>query len=426
MKQYEFPSLEQLEEILQRPILAQENLDKLLLEIFLEVKNRGDEALKEYAFRYDKVKLSEIKVSEQEIKKAIDSVDQNLKDAITQAYNNIFTFHESQVEKSVKIETMPGVFCWRKSVGIDKVGLYIPGGSAPLFSTILMLAIPAKIANCKEIILCTPSDSSGKIHPAILFTANLCGITKIYKLGGIQAIAAMSLGTESVPAVYKLFGPGNQFVTAAKIFAQKYKMSIDMPAGPSEVMVVCDEFANASYVASDLLAQAEHGADSQVVLLSTSKKKIQEVLAEISIQSEQLPRKNQVLEALQHSFSILCLKENICSLINKYAPEHLILNTRFNSELIENVTNAGSIFIGEFTPESAGDYASGTNHTLPTNGYARQYSGVSVDSFVKKITYQEITAEGIKNIGKTVEIMAEAEGLLAHKNAVSIRLKQVQ
>jgi histidinol dehydrogenase len=426
MKRIEYPTKEELIKIVERPTFKQENLDVLISEVFLEVKNKGDEALRKFALRFDKVKLNEIMVDENEISEAIHSIDQNLKSAIEKAYKNIYTFHESQVEKSVKIETMPGVFCWRKSIGIEKIGLYIPGGSAPLFSTILMLAIPAKIANCDEIILCTPSNSNGKVHPTILFTANLCGIKKIYKLGGIQAIAAMTLGTKTVPAVYKLFGPGNQYVTAAKLFAQKFKVSIDMPAGPSEVMVVCDELANASFVASDLLAQAEHGIDSQVILLSTSKNKIDEILKEIDLQIENLPRKKQVMAALKNSYCILSDKSELIPIINEYAPEHLILNTSFNNYLIDNVKNAGSIFIGEYTPESAGDYASGTNHTLPTNGFAKQYSGVSVDSFVKKITYQEITKEGIENIGETVEIMAEAEGLMAHKNALTIRLKQLK
>jgi histidinol dehydrogenase len=426
MKFIEFTSKDQIKDLTLRPSIEESNLEELVSEIFSNVQSHGDKAIKEYSLRFDQVKMNDLRVDPYEIDEAFDLVSDELKNAITQAYKNIYLFHENQREKSVKIETMPGVFCWRKSVGIEKVGIYIPGGSAPLFSTVLMLAIPAQIAKCKEIILCSPPDRNGKIHPAILFAAKLCGISSVFKVGGIQAIAAMTFGTETIPSVYKLFGPGNQYVTAAKLYAQKYKVSIDMPAGPSEVMVVCDEFANASFVSADLLAQAEHGEDSQVVLLSTSKVKIDEIMLQIDEQTASLPRKTQILGAIKNSVAILCEKENLIEIINEYAPEHLILNTSFNEDLIEEVVNAGSIFIGEYTPESAGDYASGTNHTLPTNSYAKNYSGVSLDSFVKKITYQEITAKGLQNIGNTVEIMAEAEGLLAHKNAISIRLKQLK
>lgn len=425
MKIYENPNKEELQKILTRPILEQVDLNTIVEEVFDQVALNGDNALKQLTQKFDKAELENIEVTEQEINTASNQIDDSLKNAIKEAYKNIYLFHKKQLEAPIKIETSPGVICWRKSVGIEKVGLYIPGGSAPLFSTILMLAIPAKIAECKEIVLCTPCDSDGKVNPAILFTAKLCGISRVFKLGGIQAIAAMTLGTESVPAVYKIFGPGNQYVTAAKLYAQKFKVAIDMPAGPSEVMVVCDENANEKYVASDLLAQAEHGADSQVILVSTNVEKAQQIKQELEIQLAKLPRKTQASGALENSAAIVSKKENIIAIVNSYAPEHLILNTEFNDFLIENISNAGSVFIGQYTPESAGDYASGTNHTLPTNGYAKQYSGVSVDSFVKKITFQEISKEGLLNLGKTIEIMAEAEGLEAHKNAVSIRLKDL-
>jgi histidinol dehydrogenase len=320
---------------------------------------------------------------------------------------------------------MEGVHCWRKSKPIQKVGLYIPGGTAPLFSTVLMLGIPAKLAGCEEIIMCTPCDASGNVHPAMLFAAHLVGVTQIFKIGGIQAIAAMTLGTESVPAVYKLFGPGNQYVTAAKQYAQKYKVAIDMPAGPSEVMVVADDSAYPEFVAADLLSQAEHGQDSQVVLLTNSELFADLVEDQLKKQLEELSRKEIAEAAIENSLTIVCKTEDFAELINTYAPEHLILSTKINEQLIEQVVNAGSVFIGNFTPESAGDYASGTNHTLPTNGYARQYSGVSLDSFVKKITYQEITEQGLRNIGPIIECMAEAEQLDAHKQAVSIRLKSL-
>jgi histidinol dehydrogenase len=425
MKIYQNPNQEDLKKILTRPFLEQVDLNTIVEGIFDQVALNGDLALKQLTQKFDKAELKNLEVTEQEINSACNQLDDSLKKAIKEAYRNIYLFHEKQIEAPIKIETTPGVICWRKSVGIEKVGLYIPGGSAPLFSTILMLAIPAKIAECKEIVLCTPCDLEGKVNPAILFTAKLCGISRIFKLGGIQAIAAMTLGTESVPAVYKIFGPGNQYVTAAKLYAQKFKVAIDMPAGPSEVMLVCDENANEKYVASDLLAQAEHGADSQVILVCTNFEKAQQIKQELEIQLEKLPRKAQASGALENSAAIVTSKENVIPIVNSYAPEHLILNTSYNDNLIDKISNAGSVFIGQYTPESAGDYASGTNHTLPTNGYANQYSGVSVDSFVKKITFQEISKEGLLNLGKTIEIMAEAEGLEAHKNAVSIRLKDL-
>ena len=349
-----------------------------------------------------------------------------MKDAIRVAHQNITIFHKAQKTKKVSKETYRGVFCWQEKRPIQKVGLYIPGGTAPLFSTVLMLAIPAEIAECKEIVLCSPPNKEGKIHPAILYAAHLCGVSKIIKVGGIQAIAALTFGTESIPQVYKIFGPGNQFVTVAKQLATKYGVAIDMPAGPSELLVVADDSANASYVAADLLSQAEHGADSQVVLVSTSKVLIEEVSAEISKQLAVLPRVAIATKAIENSKSIYLENDQLClDLINEYGPEHFIVATKNNDFYLDNIENAGSVFIGNYTPESAGDYASGTNHTLPTNGFSKSYSGVNLDSFLKSITFQEISKEGIKRLGKSIEIMAEAEGLQAHKNAVTIRLKDL-
>jgi histidinol dehydrogenase len=365
-----------------------------------------------------------MEVTQEEIETAKSNLSTELITSIRLAADNISRFHSLQVDEGMCLQTMPGVECWRKSKPIQKVGLYIPGGTAPLFSTVLMLGLPAKLAGCEEIILCSPCDKEGKLHPAILFAADLVGITKIFKVGGIQAIAALTFGTESIPAVYKIFGPGNQYVTAAKQYAQQYRVAIDMPAGPSEVMVVADDSAYPSFVAADLLSQAEHGADSQVILLTDSELFADLVEDEVSKQLQELPRKELAIQALENSRILVVDSSSFGELINAYAPEHLILATVINDELIETVVNAGSVFIGNFTPESAGDYASGTNHTLPTNGYARQYSGVSLDSFVKKITYQKISEEGLKNIGSAIEYMAEAEELLAHKNAVSIRLKK--
>ncbi len=425
MKKYYYPTSAELLETLKRPEKNSDDLENLVKEIFDDLKAKGDIALKNYSKKFDNVELTNIKVTEEEFNVAKSNVSADLKEAIQIAASNIVKFHEAQKEEVLKIETMPGVTCWRKSVGIEKVGLYIPGGTAPLFSTVLMLGIPAVLAGCKRIVLCTPSDKNGNINPAILYTAQLIGITDVYKVGGIQAIAAMSYGTKSIPKVYKIFGPGNQYVTAAKQFAQQVGIAIDMPAGPSELMVVSDEYSNAAFVASDLLSQAEHGEDSQVVLISTSKVFVEEVEKEVFKQLEFLPRREIAIKALENSAAIVVQQVEILSIINEYGPEHLILTTKFNEELIEGVVNAGSVFIGEYTPESAGDYASGTNHTLPTNGYSKQYSGVSLDSYVKKITYQNISKEGIKNIGKTIEIMAEAEGLFAHKNAVTLRLNDL-
>ncbi len=425
MRTYLYPTSAELLEILKRPEKDSDNLENLVKEIFDDVKLNGDEALRAYSLKFDCVDLPILKVTEEEFNDAKSMVSADLKGAIQIAKNNIIKFHEAQKEAVKFIETMPGVTCWRKSVGIEKVGLYIPGGTAPLFSTVLMLGIPAVLAGCKRIVLCTPADKNGKINPAILYTAQLIGITDIYKVGGIQAIAAMTYGTESILKVYKIFGPGNQYVTAAKQFAQQLGIAIDMPAGPSELMVVSDEYSNAAFVASDLLSQAEHGEDSQVILISTSKVFVQDVERELVKQLDFLPRKEIALIALVNSAVIVVQQVEIISIINEYGPEHLILTTQFDEEIIEGVINAGSVFIGKYTPESAGDYASGTNHTLPTNGYSKQYSGVSLDSFVKKITYQKISKEGIKNIGKTIEIMAEAEGLQAHKNAVTLRLNSL-
>ena len=426
MKLYKYPSEIELEVILRRKEIESIDLDSFIAEVFENVKKDGEDALRALTLKYDAISLSSLEVSKEEMIEAETAVSLELKQAINLAAVNIEKFHSTQKEKVVEVETMEGVTCWRKSVGIEKVGLYIPGGTAPLFSTVLMLGIPAKIAGCKEVILCTPPDKTGKVNAAILYAANLVGITKIFKVGGAQAIAAMTIGTESIQKVYKIFGPGNQYVTAAKQYAQRLNVSIDIPAGPSEVMVVCDEFANAEFVAADLLSQAEHGIDSQVILVSTQEAKIEEVQAQISIQLVNLSRGNIAKSALVNSIAILTNKESIPSIINIYAPEHLILNTSVNTEIIPSIVNAGSVFIGQYTPESAGDYASGTNHTLPTNGFAKQYSGVSVDSFVKKITFQKISEIGIVNIGKTVQIMAEAEGLDAHQNAITVRLNALK
>jgi histidinol dehydrogenase len=395
-------------------------------EVFEQVKSNGDKAIVDFVKQFDQIELNNLKVSQEEIEEATKGISIELKQAIETAAANIRIFHAAQQEKVQIIETMPGVNCWRKSVGIEKVGLYIPGGTAPLFSTVLMLGIPANIAACKQVVLCTPCGKDEKVHPAILFAAQLTGITEIYKIGGIQAIAAMTLGTETIPKVYKIFGPGNQYVTAAKQYAQKLGMAIDMPAGPSEVMLVADNSAIPQFIAADLLSQAEHGADSQVVLVTTDQELVIKVGEELKMQLEQLPRKELAEKALKNSVALVVQQAEICSIINTYAPEHLILQTLFNDELIDGIINAGSVFIGNYTPESAGDYASGTNHTLPTNGYAKQYSGVSLDSFVKKITFQEITEVGIQNIGSTIELMAEAEGLEAHKNAVTVRLTSLK
>jgi len=426
MRVYKNPNKSDWNTLIKRPILEQQDLDDIVIDILKDVKNNKDQALFKYAEKFDKTKLDTIQIDANEIETAKNQLPQDLKNAINLAKQNIETFHKSQKEKEQIIETTKGVKCWRRSVGIEKVGLYIPGGSAPLFSTILMLGIPAQLAGCKEIILCSPPNKEGHINPAILYTANLVGISKIYKVGGAQAIAAMAYGTESIPQVYKIFGPGNQFVTKAKEFIQQQGVAIDMPAGPSEVLVIADKTSNPEFVAADLLSQAEHGADSQVILVSDDENIINQTIAELDKQLSQLPRKAIASKALKISRAIQLNSINECiEFSNLYAPEHLIIATDNASDYIEHITNAGSVFLGKYSCESAGDYASGTNHTLPTNGYARNYSGVSLDSFVKKITFQNLNKEGIKNIGTAIELMAEAEGLDAHKNAVTLRLKQI-
>tara|TARA_R110002049_G_scaffold286098_1_gene467723 strand:- start:452 stop:1741 length:1290 start_codon:yes stop_codon:yes gene_type:complete len=426
MRVYKNPNKSDWNTLVKRPILEQQDLDDIVIDILKNVKNNKDQALFKYAEKFDKTKLDTIQIDANEIETAKNQIPLNLKNAINLAKQNIETFHKSQKEKEQIIETTKGVKCWRRSVGIEKVGLYIPGGSAPLFSTILMLGIPAQLAGCKEIILCSPPNKEGHINPAILYTANLVGISKIYKVGGAQAIAAMAYGTESIPQVYKIFGPGNQFVTKAKELIQQQGVAIDMPAGPSEVLVIADKTSNPEFVAADLLSQAEHGADSQVIIVSDDENIINQTIAELDKQLSQLPRKAIASKALKISRAIQLNSINECiEFSNLYAPEHLIIATDNASDYIEHITNAGSVFLGKYSCESAGDYASGTNHTLPTNGYARNYSGVSLDSFVKKITFQNLNKEGIKNIGPAIELMAEAEGLDAHKNAVTLRLKQI-
>ncbi|MBK7872420.1 MAG: histidinol dehydrogenase [Saprospiraceae bacterium] len=412
--------------ILQRPVFETASLEKTVSEILQFVQNEGDAAVKRFTAQFDKAKIENLQVSEAEIQEATKSLDADLKQAIQTAKANIETFHRQQIQLIEVVETMPGVRCWRKSVGIEKVGLYIPGGTAPLFSTVLMLGIPAKLAGCKEIILCSPPNKEGKIHPAILYTANLVGVTKIFKAGGVQAIGAMAYGTESIPQVYKIFGPGNQYVTAAKQLVNKNGIAIDMPAGPSEVLVCADASANPAFVAADLLSQAEHGTDSQVVLIAFDEKIVHQVQGEIKSQLATLPRKDIAAKALENSLAIVVKNEvEALDLINEYAPEHLILSLENAETFAEGIINAGSIFLGNYTPESIGDYASGTNHTLPTNGFAKAYSGVSLDSFVKKITFQQLTKEGLQNVGTAVEKMAAAEELEAHKMAVSIRIKEL-
>lgn len=427
MKTYFNPERKLWPQILQRPSLDVSGLYETVQSVLSEIKQSGDQALRKFTRKFDDVDLEDFRVREKEITEAESQVLPELKKAIELASTNIEKFHSAQKTEIRKVETMPGVVCWQKPVAIEKVGLYIPGGTAPLFSTVLMLAIPARIAGCKEIVLCTPPGKDGKIHPAILFAAKYAGVKKVFKLGGVQAIGAMAYGTKSVPKVYKIFGPGNQYVTAAKQLVSMNEVAIDMPAGPSEVMVVVDETANPDFVASDLLSQAEHGADSQVILVAKNRELAEKVKIEINLQLEKLPRKELAEKSLENSVLIVMENEQeTVDLINEYAPEHLILSTKNYAELAEKVTNAGSVFLGNFTPESAGDYASGTNHTLPTNGWARSYSGVNLDSFLKKITFQEITENGLKSIGPAIETMAAAEELEAHKNAVSLRFKEIK
>ncbi len=424
MKVVKYPSESSWEELLKRPAFNTASLENTVSNVLADVKKNGDVAIRKYTLEFDKADLTEFQVTSGEFDEAAASITNELKAAIAIAKNNIESFHQAQKEKIIAIETQPGVKCWRKSVAIEKVGLYIPGGTAPLFSTVLMLAIPATVAGCKEIILTSPPSKNGKLPPAILYTARLVGVTKVFKIGGVQAIAAMAYGTASIPQVSKIFGPGNQYVTCAKQLINKEGVAIDMPAGPSEVAIIADETCVPEFVAADLLSQAEHGIDSQVILVSNREEIIDSVQIEIQKQLVQLPRKDIAIKALENSKAILVkTKEEGLTLLNAYAPEHLIIVCSNSEELAEKVVNAGSVFIGNYSCESAGDYASGTNHTLPTNGYAKAYSGVSVDSFVKKITYQQLTKEGIQKIGSVIELMAEAEGLHAHKNAVSIRLR---
>lgn len=420
------PDRSEWPQLLKRPQFDVSDLHEKVQAVLTDIRQSGDTALKKYTQKFDGVELEQFQVAKQEVAEAEKNVSRELKDAIQLASANIEKFHAAQKPEIKKIETVPGVTCWQKAVAIEKIGLYIPGGTAPLFSTVLMLAIPARIAGCKEIILCTPPGKDGQIHPAILYAAKISGVKNIFKLGGVQAIGAMAYGTESVPKVNKIFGPGNQFVTAAKQLVSMNDVAIDMPAGPSEVMAVADESANPVFVASDLLSQAEHGTDSQVVLLADSQMLVHEISEQINIQLENLPRKEVAKKSLENSLAIVLKnQQETVDLINKYAPEHLILCTKEYPELAENVVNAGSVFLGNYTPESAGDYASGTNHTLPTNGWAKTYSGVNLDSFMKKITFQEIIPEGLKKIGPSIEIMAATEQLEAHKNAVSLRLKKL-
>jgi len=426
MKIIRYPEKQQWAELLQRPVQDSKAISETVLPILQSVQKDGDRALRTFSEQFDKVALSDFCISKQDIELAEQKLDEQLIRAIKLAADNITKFHRAQLKEVAKIETSPGVLCWQKSLPIEKVGLYIPGGTAPLFSTVLMLGIPAKLAGCSEIVLCTPPDKNGNVHPAILYAAGLAGIHKIYKVGGAQAIAAMAYGTETIPKVYKIFGPGNQYVTAAKQLVGTDGVAIDMPAGPSEVAVVADASANPQFIAADLLSQAEHGADSQVLLITTNEAVINKSLAAIENQLKDLPRREIALAALKNSRAVLLKSlDEVMELVNDYAPEHLILMVETPQLIADKVKNAGSVFLGAFTPESAGDYASGTNHTLPTNGYARSFSGVSMDSFMKKITFQEISKEGLNQIGSAIEIMAEAEELTAHKQAVSVRLAHI-
>ena len=427
MKVINNPQIKTWKEVLKRPTQTIDDIEVTVSEIFNEVASKGDIAIAKYTSFFDGISLKEVQVTEDEIAKAVSKVSNELKDAINLAKSNIEKFHSAQKTENISVETIEGVRCWQEKRAIEKVGLYIPGGTAPLFSTVLMLAIPAQLAGCNEIVLCSPPDSNGNINPAILYAAQLCGVTQIMKVGGIQAIAGMTFGTDEIPKVSKIFGPGNQFVTVAKQLATKYGVAIDMPAGPSELLVMADTTANARFVASDLLSQAEHGVDSQVILVSTSKELIERVEREIVRQIALLPRKDIATRAMENSkliFMDSC--ETALDLINAYGPEHFIICTKNEDFFIDGIRNAGSVFIGNYTPESAGDYASGTNHTLPTNGFSKAYSGVNLDSFMKSMTFQKITKKGLENIGPSIEIMAEAEGLQAHKNAVTLRLNSIK
>lgn len=427
MEAFIYPKKEEWSYLIARPTASYEELETLVSQVFLQVQKEGDKAVAAYTQQFDKISLNSSVVMENEISQAISNVSDELKESIQLAKANIEAFHKAQQTPTVKVKTQVGVNCWQEKRPIQKVGLYIPGGSAPLFSTILMLAIPAQIAGCEEIVLCSPPDKSGNLPDVVLYTAQLCGVTKIFKVGGIQAIAAMTFGTETIPAVYKLFGPGNQYVTVAKQWATRYSMAIDMPAGPSELLVVADTSASPTYVAADLLSQAEHGPDSQVILVTTDESILVQVQKEINKQMAVLPRKEIAEKAMANSKMIAFASDELAiDFINQYGPEHYIICMEKEELYVNAIQNAGSVFVGNYTPESAGDYASGTNHTLPTNGYAKQYSGVNLDSFLKQMTFQKISAEGIQNIGPAIEAMAHAEGLQAHKNAVTLRLKDLK
>ncbi|AUP77303.1 histidinol dehydrogenase [Flavivirga eckloniae] len=426
MKTIENPNKDTWSDILKRPTQTIGDIEATVNQIFNEVRQEGDKAIKDYTLRFDGVSLKSNVVTPEEIQQAIQNVPEKLQNAIKKAKKNIEVFHTAQKTSKIDVETTNGVQCWQEKRPIEKVGLYIPGGTAPLFSTVLMLAVPAQIAGCKEIVLCSPPNKEGQLASEILFAAQLCGVTKIIKVGGIQAVAGLTFGTDTIPQVYKIFGPGNQYVTVAKQLATKFGVAIDMPAGPSELLVVADEEAKASYIASDLLSQAEHGADSQVILVSTSKELISSVSEEVEKQIKELPRQDIAEKAIANSKLIYIENNELAlELINQYGPEHFIICTKNEDFYVNGIANAGSVFIGNYTPESAGDYASGTNHTLPTNGFSKAYSGVNLDSFLKSMTFQKISKEGLLNIGETIELMAEAEGLQAHKNAVSIRLKDL-
>jgi histidinol dehydrogenase len=427
MRTYNNPDRKDWPSLCKRPSLELEFLDSTVRNILNRVKTSGDDALREFALRYDKVKLDSLEVTKEEIENASATISKELKTAIDTAANNIRKFHESQRRDFQKVETTKGVTCWRKALPIDRAGIYIPGGTAPLFSTVLMLAIPASIAGCREVILCSPPDASGSISPAIVYTAFKAGVNRMFKVGGAQAIGAMAYGTQTIPSVNKIFGPGNQYVTKAKQIVNEDGLAIDMPAGPSEVLVIADTKSNAAYVAADLLSQAEHGRDSQVVLLAFSEETVTKVNKEIDAQIATLPRKEIAKDALNNSLAIVMKsEEEAMDFVNEYAPEHLIINTENAEQLAGSVRNAGSVFIGEWSPESVGDYASGTNHTLPTNGFAKAYSGVSLESFQKYITFQALTRDGLANLGPAVEVMAEAEDLIAHKRSISVRLKDLK
>ena len=425
MQIIKYPPKDQWSEILKRPSLNFDSLFDQVKNTLDEVRHHGDAALRNFTRKFDKVEVDALEVTKEEIAEAIKLVSTELKEAIEMARRNIWKFHSEQQREYTEIQTSPGVYCWQKAVPIEKIGLYVPGGSAPLFSTVLMLGIPAQIAECKEVILCSPPASDGKINPAVLYAAHVAGIHRIFRVGGAQAIAAMAYGTESIPKVYKIFGPGNQYVTAAKQLVSLSDVAIDMPAGPSEVLIIADETANPAYVASDLLSQAEHGADSQVLLVTTTENLIEKTLEQIEIQIEKLPRKETARKALDNSRIILVKNlDEAIAVTNEYAPEHLIISTRSYMVVAEHIVNAGSVFLGNMSPESAGDYVSGTNHTLPTHGFSKAYSGVNLDSFLKKITFQQLTSEGLTNLSNAIILMAENEGLQAHANAVKLRIEK--